>query len=459
MCCTGHFRFCNHKQNEEMTATTLIFTLLSLSPSPIFSVQSSPHPYRLTLPDSTQSPPIHLIGSPGVSLTVDDRGYTVLVDSKDGYVKYATRNQDGEVIPSEFKMLADESLDPGEVYNLTKYVEPSREVKDRECGRYCVEERARYEWRGDSDGCDMFCLEGGIFNRSESERRFLWEKARPDVYEENHQDDTSKTIPRELLTKNNKLINLVIPIRFANHASRPTIDKFKLSTLFNSPQPVEGITPTGSIREYFAINSYGKLIVESTVVDWISVKNTEQYYAGKKSGLDDTFHESLVEALRKLDKDPNFNFKDYDRDGDGVVDSVFFLHSGYSAEWGDVDCINGNDRSNRIWSHKWNIGGNGNHGDMGWMSKDGVRVNDYAVSSALYGACRREIARIGTIAHEMGRLFGEKLKLLMYNTYILLLIKIFFAHLYFPTQPGLPSLYGGDAPHGGNGIGSFGLMG
>ena len=24
---------------------------------------------------------------------------------------------------------------------------------------------------------------------------------------------------------------------------------------------------------------------------------------------------------------------------------------------------------------------------------------------------------------------------------------------------GLPSLYGGDAPHGGNGIGSFGLMG
>jgi hypothetical protein len=27
------------------------------------------------------------------------------------------------------------------------------------------------------------------------------------------------------------------------------------------------------------------------------------------------------------------------------------------------------------------------------------------------------------------------------------------------VELGLPSLYGGDAPHGGNGIGSFGLMG
>ena len=424
-----------------LTPLLILVILLSTQHNliPTSSVQSSPHPYRLTLPDSTQSPPIHLIGSPGFSLTVDTRGYTVLVDPKDGYVKYAARNQDGELIPTEFKMLVDESLDPGTVYNLTKYVEPAGEVKERECGRYCVEERERYEWRGDissDDGCDMFCLEGGIFTSSESnlEKRRLHKDGgqRDDVDEETVKEGTKntnfnsrpsmkqhskKTTSRKLLrsTQNNKLINLVIPIKFANHRSRPTIVKSHLSTLFNSPQPVDGIAPTGSIREYFAINSYGKLIVETTVVDWIHVKNTEQYYAGKKSGLDNTFHESLVEALDKLDKDPNFTFQDYDGDGDGVVDSIFFVHSGYSAEWGGVDCINGNDRSNRIWSHKWNIGGNGNHGEMGWMSKDGVRVNDYAVSSAVYGVCGKSIARIGTIAHEMGRLFGKKLELRMWS--------------------------------------------
>jgi M6 family metalloprotease-like protein len=203
-------------------------------------------------------------------------------------------------------------------------------------------------------------------------------------------------------TQNNKLVNLVIPIQFANHASRPSISKANLSALFNSLEPIEGLTPTGSIRQYFAVNSYGKLSVESTVADWIRVKNTEQYYAGKQSGLSATFHESLIEALNKLDSDPDFSFSDYDRDGDGVVDSIFFLHSGYSAEYGGVDCINGNDRSNRIWSHKWKIGSDG------WVSKSsGVKVDDYAVSSAIYGVCSKEIARIGTIAHEMGRLFGE----------------------------------------------------
>lgn len=348
-------------------------------------------------------------------------------------------------MPSKYKMLVNDTLDPGELYGLSKYVGPSVEAKAEACGSYCSEEWEAYEWKesGENGGCELFCLDGGILRRlrdgvvekvigsSSSSSRYRWlssllgGKNDDDAHtvqqrlqssksftesdkESSNNDKSSKSKRRNLNknkplpTQNNKLLNLVIPIKFANHASRPSISKYNLDTLFNSPDPIPGLTPTGSIRSYFSTNSYGKVILESTIVDWIRVKNTEQYYAGKKSGISSTFHQSLIEALDKLDSDPSFNLKDYDTDGDKVVDSVFFLHSGYGAEWGGVDCINGNDASNRIWSHKWKIGGGG------WVSKrSGVRVEDYGVGSAFWGVCGKEVARIGVIAHEMGRLFGE----------------------------------------------------
>lgn len=420
--------------------SVLLLYINAKVPPLAMSVQSSPHSYRLTLPDSNQSPPIQLIGSPAFSQSVDAAGYTLLVDPKDGYVKYAAVDGKGEVVPTKFKMLKEKgNLDPGEVYGLEPHVEPSAQAKRRNCGQYCVEERDKYEWRetGENGGCEIFCLDGGIFRRlTGSVKR--WMQFGRDIkvhhhhkgqHEEQQYKRTNESIhkrsddeikpsmpPKSITTTKqdssarnllpihtkNKLTNLVIPIRFVNHASRPSISTSDLTLLFNSPNPIEELAPTGSIQQYFAYNSYGQLIVESFVTDWIRVRNTEQYYAGKKSGISETFHECLVQALNTLDSDPTFDFRDYDKDGDGRIDSLFFLHSGYSAEWGGVDCINGNDRSNRIWSHKWKIAD-------GWVSKSGVRVDDYAVSSAIHGVCGKAIARIGTIAHEMGRLFGESL--------------------------------------------------
>jgi hypothetical protein len=297
-------------------------------------------------------------------------------------------------------------VDPAMAYGLETNVMPSEEAKREECGEYCLDEWERYEWREreKDDGCEIFCLDGGVFRKLQ-QRIGRWLGGNDNLGGADTKPTIHKSIKRSLLS-NNKLINLVIPIQFANHASRPTISISDLSTLFNSPSPVEGITPTGSIREYFKYNSYGSFIVESTIVDWIRVKNTEQYYAGKKSGLSSSFHDGLIEALNILDSNPSFDFRDYDANGDGVIDSIVFLHSGYAAEWGGVDCINGNDRFNRIWSHKWKIK-NGF-----FVSKSGVRVDEYAVSSATYGVCGKEIARIGTIAHEMARLFGESFTLL-----------------------------------------------
>jgi M6 family metalloprotease-like protein len=114
----------------------------------------------------------------------------------------------------------------------------------------------------------------------------------------------------------------------------------------------------------------------------------------------------------------DINFKDFDVDNDGEIDAITFVHSGYAAEWGGVDCYGGKS-NDRIWSHKWYM-----------MSKaftsQGVRVDRYSVNPGLWHTCGSEIGRIGVIAHEIGHFLG------------------------------LPDLYDGEGI--GRGIGSWDLM-
>jgi M6 family metalloprotease-like protein len=105
--------------------------------------------------------------------------------------------------------------------------------------------------------------------------------------------------------------------------------------------------------------------------------------------------EAFEYVLEQLDN-PGFDFDHYDQDGDGVLDSVVFLHSGYGAERGSVDCETGTSWENRIWSHAMMRAK-----DDAWVSKSGkVRLGAYMVTSAYRGRCYTNIARIGLVVHE-----------------------------------------------------------
>ena len=80
-------------------------------------------------------------------------------------------------------------------------------------------------------------------------------------------------------------------------------------------------------------HSYGKLTIESEVTDWILLDETEDYYANGQAGLVSVFHDALRFALDDLES-RGFSFEDFDADGDGIIDSIAFLTSGYGAEWG-----------------------------------------------------------------------------------------------------------------------------
>ena len=134
---------------------------------------------------------------------------------------------------------------------------------------------------------------------------------------------------------NATLHNLVVLLMFDDHQNREVPSKEDIAILMNSEVVDKNIAPTGSLKMIYWENSYGKLTIESEVTDWIVLNNTERYYADGQSamGMDRRFHQALKDALYKLETD-GFDFKSFDVNKDGNIDSISFLTSGYGAEWG-----------------------------------------------------------------------------------------------------------------------------
>jgi hypothetical protein len=80
------------------------------------------------------------------------------------------------------------------------------------------------------------------------------------------------------------LKNLVIPIRFANHRTRTLPTRANIDVLMNSRTPHATLAKTGSVWSVFNENSYGKLNLESTVVDWVDTRYNEFTIGGGDSG-------------------------------------------------------------------------------------------------------------------------------------------------------------------------------
>ena len=53
------------------------------------------------------------------------------------------------------------------------------------------------------------------------------------------------------------------------------------------------LAPTGSVKDLFRENSYGALNLESTVVGWVDLPNTESFYAAGQSGLTTTVQQAI----------------------------------------------------------------------------------------------------------------------------------------------------------------------
>ena len=143
---------------------------------------------------------------------------------------------------------------------------------------------------------------------------------------------------------------------------------------------------TGSVRDYFYDNSAHIFDPVFDVVGPVEV-NYPCTFPGGTSNSDPVFNAALEAA------DSLVNYNDYDSDGDGEVDMVFFLVAGLSANY------SGNNES-YLWPHMYYLYRAPMH--------DGVSFGLYACSTEIAGweNYYSDVNGIGTFCHEFGHVLG-----------------------------------------------------
>jgi len=196
------------------------------------------------------------------------------------------------------------------------------------------------------------------------------------------------------------LRNLVLLCLFNDHTARThTRPPSDYDVLFNRIGGDPILAPPGSVRDFYKETSYGAMTIESTVVAWVTLPNSEAYYAHGQSGrgsYPQNAQRMVEDALNLVD--PLVDLGQFDANHDGYIDSITIIHSGYGAEWGGGG-------GNWIWSHKWAL-------PTPWTSRHrnaegvNVKVSRYHTEPALWGMSGTAITRIGVICHEIGHAFG-----------------------------------------------------
>jgi M6 family metalloprotease-like protein len=161
------------------------------------------------------------------------------------------------------------------------------------------------------------------------------------------------------------------------------------------------------MRNYFLAQSYGAYDITCLVQDWTVLSGTEATYAGGVSGAHDTVQASKLfqPVLEQLNTN-GMDWSQFDSDGDGFLDNVLVIHSGFSAAGGDGVKCGANAASNRI-------RGQGHPGTDCFLSdvwddpNSGIMLNGFAITSAYERVCNLDtVAGFGTMAHELVHTFG-----------------------------------------------------
>ncbi len=155
------------------------------------------------------------------------------------------------------------------------------------------------------------------------------------------------------------------------------------NTAFTNLMMQEGYSTnggTGSSRDYFLENSTSLFDPQFDIYGPIKASNGYAYYTNNEGEL-------IKEACRKIDNEVDFS--QYDNDGDGTIDNLFFFFAGHNAAEGA-----GNDH---IWPHAYYVYN---------LNLDGKNFGRYACTSEYSGASGTRMAGIGTFCHEFGHVIG-----------------------------------------------------
>jgi M6 family metalloprotease-like protein len=327
-----------------------------------FAVPATPKLLDFVQPDGTKIQ-LHLRGDEYFSWHETADGYVVVKDSPDGFWKYA-RPVAGKVA---FRAVAGARVgkaDPKRL-GLTKRMLP--EAKLLRAHVQALQE-----------------LLDGKTGASTSSKPV----AQPPVI------SAGGVSPKISVSGTKSIKNIVILACFSNHWDSvngtvyPTngiVDITAYSNLLNQIGYTNG-GAAGSVKDYYREVSYGKLTVDSIVIPWVRLPHDEAYYGNNTNGDTSQMAMDAIAAAAAA----GFDFSQGDSDGDGWVDCLDVIHSGYDeAQGGGADAV---------WSIKGAL--------HSVMTENGVQMYNFHTEPALWGNSGTNLTHIGTICHETGHFFG-----------------------------------------------------
>lgn len=153
----------------------------------------------------------------------------------------------------------------------------------------------------------------------------------------------------------------------------------------------------GSVRDYFLAQSNGQFELDFDVVGPVTMSKNYGYYGNDGAyQKDEKVYEMIKEACDGIQD--KVNLKDYDWDGDGEADQVFFLYAGLGQASGGS--------AGTVWPHESEL----RYWPCGVLSYFTGKINTYACANELQpetqGSSRYISAGIGTICHEFSHCLG-----------------------------------------------------
>lgn len=153
----------------------------------------------------------------------------------------------------------------------------------------------------------------------------------------------------------------------------------------------------GSVRDYFLAQSNGQFELDFDVVGPVTMSKNYGYYGNDGAyQKDEKVYEMIKEACDGIQD--KVNLKDYDWDGDGEADQVFFLYAGLGQASGGS--------AGAVWPHESEL----RYWPCGVLSYSTGKINTYACANELQpetqGSSRYISAGIGTICHEFSHCLG-----------------------------------------------------
>ncbi len=336
------------------------------------AVPASPEPVEVTQPDGTKIR-LRLRGDEYFSWHETTNGYVVVKDAGDGFWKFA-RPVSGLV---EFRAVAGARVDRTDPAGLGL---KKHELPETAKLRAHVQER-REAVHGKRGGTSA--PKTGISSTPSVQ------SSEPPP-EEQLPDAPPQRVP--VAGGSVSVRNIVILACFSNHwdsANGTVLSAYgrvatnEYVSLYNQTgYTTDGAA--GSVKDYYNEVSYGKLTIQSVITAWVQLPREEAYYHDNQGVM---AADAIAAAAAA-----GFDFSQGDTDGDGWVDCLDIIHSGYGEEAG------GGLHPDWVWSVKGSL--------SSLTTMNGVKMKPYHTEPALRGASGSGIIRIGVICHETGHFFG-----------------------------------------------------